>query len=336
MTKHGATMKSWWIRTQAGAMGPEMALEMREVPAPQPGPGQLAVRICAAALNRGEFIAGHGLHAAGAAARPAGFEAAGEVTAVGEGVTGFRPGDRVMGRCDGAFAEHGLMHAGESFVVPEALSWEQAACSTVTYLTAHDMLMAQGHLKAGEWMLVTGISSGVGVAALQVAKALGAQVIGTSGSPAKLARLKGLGLDVALHTRGPDFLPAAMEATGGRGVDLVVNTVGGSVFAACVEALGFEGRLATVGYVDGVVRAEMDLMALHKMRLQLFGVSNKMRTVQHRIDAAQAFGRELLPLMAAGKVLPLVDRVYPFEALDEARHAMVAGEHLGKIVLRVA
>jgi NADPH:quinone reductase len=324
-------MKSWWIRAESG----EMVLELRDTPAPRPGPGQLGVSLRAAALNRGEFIAGHGLHAAGAAARPAGFEAAGEVTEVGEGVTGFATGDRVMGRCDGAFAEHGLMYAGETFMVPQALSWEQAACATVTYQTAHDMLMAQGHLSAGEWMLVTGVSSGVGVASLQVAKALGAKVIGTSGSPTKLDRLVGLGLDVALPTRKPDFLPAAMDATGGRGVDLVVNTVGGSVFAACVEALGFQGRLATVGYVDGVVSAGMDLMALHKKRLHLFGVSNKLRTLQHRIDAARAFGRELLPLMASGQVLPLVDQVYGFEALDEARRAMLAGEHLGKLVLRV-
>ncbi|MBC5781487.1 zinc-binding dehydrogenase [Ramlibacter sp. USB13] len=324
-------MRSWWIRTEAGAM----KLEMREVPVPRPGAGQLAVRIRAAALNRGEFIAGHGLHAAGAAARPAGFEASGEVTAVGEGVAGFAVGQRVMGRCDGAFAEHGLMQAGEAFVVPEALSWEQAACAYVTYLTAHDMLIAQGRLRAGEWMLVTGISSGVGVAALQVAKALGARVMGTSGSPAKLQRLQAMGLDVALATRAPDFVPAVLEASGGRGVDLVVNTVGGSVFAACVEALGFEGRLATVGYVDGVVRAELDLMALHKKRLQLFGVSNKMRTVRHRVDAAAEFRRDLLPLMEAGRVVPLVDQAYPFEALDEARRAMEAGAHLGKIVLRV-
>lgn len=323
-------MKGWWIRTEGGAI----VLEQRDAPVPRPGSGQLSVRIRAAALNRGEFIAGHGLHGAGAA-RPAGFEAAGEVTEVGEGVAGFRPGDRVMGRCDGAFAEHGVMHAGEAFVVPDVLSWEQAACATVTYLTAHDMLMGQGRLRAGEWMLVTGISSGVGVAALQVAKALGARVMGTSGSPAKLQRLQAMGLDVAWPTRGADFVEAVLEASGGRGVDLVVNTVGGSVFGACVEAMAFEGRLATVGYVDGVVRAEMDLMALHKKRLQLFGVSNKMRTVQHRIDAAAAFGRELLPLMAAGKVVPLVDKSFPFDALDAARAAMVAGEHVGKIVLRM-
>lgn len=325
-----ATMKSWWIRPEPGAN----ALEQRVVPVPRPGPGQLALRIRAAALNRGEFIAGHGLHASGAA-RPAGFEAAGEVTEVGAGVTGFAVGDRVMGRCDGAFAEHGVMQAGEASIVPARLSWEQAAGATVTCLTAHDMLIAQGRLRAGEWMLVTGISSGVGVAALQVAKAIGARVMGTSGSPAKLQRLQALGLDVPLATRAPDFVPAVLEASGGRGVDLVVNTVGGSVFGACIEAMGFEARLATVGYVDGVVRAELDLMALHQKRLQLFGVSNKMRTLQHRLDAMAALRRDLLPWLEQGRLAPLVDRVFAFDALEDARRAMEAGEHVGKIVLRM-
>jgi NADPH2:quinone reductase len=203
------------------------------------------------------------------------------------------------------------------------------------YGTAHDMLIGQGHLARGEWLLVAGISSGVGVASLQLAKALGANVIGTSGSAAKLARLADMGLDLGLHTRTPDFVPAVLEATSGRGADLAVNAVGGSVFAACVEALGFEGRLATVGYVDGVVKAEIDLMALHKKRLQLFGVSNKLRQRVHRLAAAQAFARDVLPFIASGQIVPLVDRVFPFAELEAAKRSMEQGEHLGKIVVRV-
>ena len=325
-------MKSWWIRTA----GDRMALELRDVEAPPPAAGQVAIRIRAASLNRGEFIAGHGLHAASAPPRPAGFEAAGEVTAVGEGVSSLKIGDRVMGRCDGAFAEQGCMLADEAFPVPASMDWPQAACASLVYGTANDMLMAQGHLRSGEWLLVTGISSGVGVASLQVAKALGARVIGTSGSQAKLERLRGLGLDIALQTRQPDFVGAVLEATGGRGADLAVNTVGGTVFAACVESLGFEGRLATVGYMDGVVRAEIDLAALHKKRLQLFGVSNKLRTVAHRVAAGQEFRRDLLPLIASGRVVPIVDRVFPFEQLEAAKQCMDENAHLGKLVIAVA
>jgi NADPH:quinone reductase-like Zn-dependent oxidoreductase len=240
-----------------------------------------------------------------------------------------------MGRCDGAFAEHGCMAADEAFPAPQRLTWEQAAATTVVYLTVYEALMAHGRLTAGEWLLVTGISSGVGVAALQVAKALGARVIGTSGSLDKLERLKALGLDVALHTRAPDFVPAVMQATDQKGVDLVVNTVGGSVFAACIETMGFQARLAMVGYVDGQVEAGIDLGALHSKRLQLFGVSNKMRTMTHRIAAAQALERDLLPMVADGRVTPLVDQVFSLDDLPAAQQCMQGNHHLGKLVVRV-
>jgi NADPH:quinone reductase-like Zn-dependent oxidoreductase len=173
------------------------------------------------------------------------------------------------------------------------------------------------------------------VTALQVGKALGARVIGTSGSMEKLERLKALGLDVALHTRAPDFVPAVMQATHNQGVDLVVNNVGGSVFAACVESMGFQARLATVGYVDGQVEARIDLGALHSKRLQLFGVSNKMRNMTHRIAAAQALERDLLPMVADGRVTPLVDQVFALDDLPAAQQCMQGNQHLGKLVVRV-
>lgn len=324
-------MKGYWIRTEGGAM----RLELRDVPRPEPGEGQVGLRIRAAALNRGELIAGHGLHAASTQARPAGFEAAGEVEALGAGVTGLRVGDRVMGRCDGAFAEYGCMHEREAHVVPAALNWEQGACTTVAYGTAHDALMAQGRLQAGEWVLIAGVSSGVGIAVLQVAKALGARVIGTSGSSEKLARAQALGLDVALHTRGSGVAEATLEATQGRGADLAVNNIGGSVFAACVDALAFEGRMATVGYVDGVIRAEIDILALHKKRLHLFGVSTKLRTLQHRAEAARRFAEDLMSYFADGRIAPVIDRVYPFARLEEAQKDMETNRQVGKLVLKM-
>ena len=195
------------------------------------------------------------------------------------------------------------------------------------------MLFAQGHLAPGEWVLVTGVSSGVGVASLQAAKERGARVIGTSGSQEKLDKLKAQGLDLGILTRKADFHDAVMKATGGKGVDLVVNTVGGSVFAECVRSMAFEGRLATVGYVDGVLKAEIDIQALHAKRLTLFGVSNKLRSAEQRAAGVPAFMADLMPAIAAGRIRPVVDRVFPFDQLEAARAHMEANRHLGKIVL---
>ncbi|MGQ0547279.1 MAG: quinone oxidoreductase family protein [Betaproteobacteria bacterium] len=314
-------MKAYYI--ESGASG--TTLELREVPEPQPGAGQVLVRVRAVSLNRGEFLRAHGLTRPGAP-KPAGSDGAGEVEGSGE---------RVMGRLPGAFAEYALLDKHDLIPVPKNLSWEEAAAVPITFMVVHDMLLEQGSLKAGEWLLVTGVTSGVGVAALQAAKALGAKVIGTSGSAEKLNRLKGLGLDVALQTRKPDFHDAVMQATGGKGADLVVNNVGGTVFAECIRSLGFQGRLATVGYLDGTMKSEIDLDALHSKRLKLFGVSNKLRNGEQRAVTVQGFIRDFLPLFASGKLRPLIDKVYDFKDLSEAKARMEADAQVGKLVVRI-
>ncbi len=209
-------MKAFFIQAADG----KTRLERRDVPQPSAGPGQVLIRVRAAGLNRGEFIVG-GLTKAGAA-KPAGGEAAGEIVGSGE---------RVMGRCPGAFAEYALMDAREAIPVPRNLSWEEAAAIPLTFMVVHDMLVEQGKLRSGEWLLVAGVSSGVGVAALQAAKALGAKVIGTSGSAGKLELLKKQGLDAGIETRKPDFAKTVLELTGGKGANLAINTVGGNFSA---------------------------------------------------------------------------------------------------------
>jgi NADPH:quinone reductase-like Zn-dependent oxidoreductase len=261
------------------------------------------------------------------------MEGAGEVVKLGPGTKGFSVGQRVMGRCAGAFSEYALFDAREAIAMPDALSFEEAASIPLAFLVVHDMLVLQGKLRAGEWVLVTGVSSGVGVASMQAAKALGARVIGTSGGKDKLDKLKQAGLDVGIHTRAPDFHDAVMNATGGMGVNLVVNTVGGSVFAECLRTMAFEARLATVGYVDNVLKAEIDIEALHKKRLTLFGVSNKMRTAEQRAAGLPAFVADLMPAITDGRIRPLIDRVYPFAQLAEAKAHMEANRHVGKIVI---
>jgi NADPH:quinone reductase-like Zn-dependent oxidoreductase len=323
-------MRSWWMNPTES----DMRVELRDTATPQPGPRQLLVRVRAAALNRGEFILG-GLAKAGNA-KPLGLEGAGEVVQVGSEVTEFKAGQRVFGRFPGALAEYVLADVTQTLAVPEGLSLEEAGSLPATYMVAHDMLVLQGGLQAGGWLLVTGVSSGVGVASLQIAKALGARVIGTSGSRDKLEKLRPQGLDVAVCTRGPDFHAQVMDATGGAGVNLVVNNVGGTVFAECVRCLAFEGRLATVGYVDNVLKAEIDLQALHAKRLVLFGVSQKQTTAAQKAEGMRQFAADMLPLVTAGKLRPLIDSTYPFEQLPAARAHMEANAHVGKIVLQGA
>jgi NADPH:quinone reductase-like Zn-dependent oxidoreductase len=313
----------------------DTVLEQRDSPVPEPGPRQLLVRMHAAGLNRGEFLLGHGLHGKPGTWKAIGGEGAGGVVSVGSEVTGFKPGDRVMGRCAGAFSEYALMEAAEAMTVPPGVSWEQAASIPLTFLVSYDMLVLQGRLKAGEWLLINGVSSGVGVASLQLGKALGAKVIGTSGSARKLEALKPLGLDVAICTRSADFAAAVMEATGQRGANLVVNAVGGSVFAENIRALAFEGRLATVGYVDSVLHADLDLAALHAKRLTLFGVSNKLRSKEQRAAAVPRFVADVMRHFAVGRIKPQIDQVIDFARLKDAKACMEAGGHVGKIVLRM-
>lgn len=323
-------MKSWWIKTEHG----KTSLEFRDVPAPQPKAGEIVVRVHATAMNRGELIVGGVVH--GGAEKVGGTEAAGLVHAVGEGVAAVKPGERVMGRARGGFAEYALMDAHQAIAVPQRLAWEQAAAIPVSFLTAYEMLFAYGKLAPGEWLLVAGASSGAGVASIQTAKMIGARVIGTSGSAGKLVRLKAAGLDAGICTRRPDFAGKVKEATGGRGADLIVNCVGGSVFAECLRALAYQGRLATVGYVDGVLAAEIDLGALHANRYVLFGVSNARLPAGQRAEAVRGFVRDVLPAVADGRIAPLIDRVFSFDELPAAKAHMESNAQVGKIVVRVA
>ena len=323
-------MKSCWIITRDH----KAVLEYREVPVPQPKPGEVIIEVHASALNRGELVVGGAVH--GGPEKIGGNEASGVVHAVGAGVTAVKPGDRVFGRCRGGFADYATLDVAQVMPMPPRLTWQQAAAIPISYITAYEMLYPPyGRLAAGEWLLITGVSSGAGVACVQLAKLLGAKSIGTSGSAEKLARITALGLDVAIATRGADFSARVMQATADHGADLAVNLVGGTQFAECVKAMARKGRLAVVGYVDGVLKAEIDLGAVHAGRLEIFGISNAKLTPEEKAAAAAGFARDVMPAIAAGRFDPVIDREFGFDEIPAARDWMESSAMVGKIVVKV-
>lgn len=305
------------------------ALELRDAPTPEPGPGQLLLRVRASSLNRGEL-----LPSGKPGSRPGGVEAAGEVVALGKDVEGLAEGARVMARCKGGFAEYALVDAGEAIVIPERLDWEAAAAVPIVFLVAYDMLVPYGRVRRGDWVLVTAVSSGVGVACLQLAKALGAKVIGSSGSRDKLERLRAQGLDAGIPTHGA-LADEVRGITENHGADLAINNVGGSVLPALVRAAAYRGRIAIVGYVDGALEAPLDLGEVHSKRLEIFGVSNRLRSAAERAETVAGFKRDCLSWLGDGRIVPLVDRVFEFDAIAEAKAYFDRNAHVGKVVLRL-
>jgi NADPH:quinone reductase-like Zn-dependent oxidoreductase len=323
-------MKSYYIKSING----KTVLEPREVPVPQPKAGEILVKVRAASLNRGELLASISLHRADVP-HPAGGDCAGEVQGVGEGVTAFKPGDRVLGRARGSFAEWVAMSVQQAALVPQRLTWEQAATVPISSITAYEAICGYGKLKAGETLLVVGATSGVGVVGVQIGKFLGAKVIGVSRSAAKLEKLKGVGLDIGIVGSGGGFADKVLAATGGQGVNLAINLVGGSAFPDCVRSLANQGRLAIIGYVDGQHHAEIDLETVHGKRLQIFGVSNTLLTPAQRAEAMRGFVRDLLPGYADGRITPVIDKVFPFDELPAAKAYVETDAQLGKVVVKL-
>jgi NADPH:quinone reductase-like Zn-dependent oxidoreductase len=305
------------------------------MPKPQPRAGEMLVRVRAASLNRGEILASISLHKVHEP-HPAGGDCAGEVEAVGEGVTAFKPGDAILGRARGSFAEYVVMGAAQAAAKPERLTWEQAAAVPIVSVTAYEAICQYGKLKAGETLLVAGAPSGVGVMAVQIGKYLGAKVIGTSRSSAKLEKLKSSGLDVGIVAAGGGFADKVLEATGGKGFDVAVNLVGGSVFPDLVRSANNKGRIAIIGYVDDQHHAEIDLERVHGRRLQIYGVSNALMSAPERAEAMKNFARDVLPGFAEGRITPLIDRVFSFGELPAAKAYVESNAQLGKVVVKLS
>ncbi|MBK7397542.1 MAG: NAD(P)H-quinone oxidoreductase [Myxococcales bacterium] len=309
--------------------GEPEVLELREVQDPVAQRGEVRVRIHATAVNRADLLQRRGLYPAppDAPADIPGLEYAGVIDAVGEGVTGLAVGERVLGLAGGGtYAERIVLPARTVVRMPEGLSFEDAAALPEACITAFDAMVDQGGLSAGERVLVHAVGSGVGTAALQIAHALGATVVGTSRTASKLERATALGLDQAVLAREPKFAEAVGE------VDLVLDLVGGAYVGESLRCLAPRGRHVLVGLTGGRT-TELDLGLLLRNRLRLFGTVLRARPLEEKITAMQRFGKHVLPLVARGLVRPVVEQVLPLARASEAHRLMEADQSFGKLVL---
>ena len=312
-------------------------LVYRDVPDPLAGPDDLLVSVRASALNRADILQRMGGYPQ-PGLRPEfeipGLEYAGEVVEAGSRVEGFSPGDRVMGLLPGGgYAELASVPQRLAVKVPDSLSWQEAGATPEVYITAHDALL-QCNLQAGERVLIHAVGSGVGVAAIQIAKALGAtQVIGTAGSDEKLASAAALGLDVGVNYHEADFAEAVLEATGGAGVDVVLDVIGADYWEQNLRSLARQGRMVLVGLMSGAAPEGASLGPLLMKRLQVRGTTLRARPLEQKAQATRAFEKSVLPHMASGRIKVVVDSVYPLREAAAAQAHMEANANFGKIVL---
>lgn len=314
--------------------GPEGGkVEVQDIPVPVAQAGQVLVRVRAAGLNRGEINQAKELRSGNTITT--GVEFAGEIAEVGEGVGGWRKGDRVMGHGRACQAEYVVADPMALIPVPDGLGWIDAAAFPNVFITAHDALVTNGRLVAGESVLVNGASGGVAMAAIQIASLMGARpVIASSRSAAKLDKISQFGVDVGIDASQDDQVEAVMQATGNKGVDIIIDTVGGPVFEANMKSLAVKGRLVNIARL-GSATAQIDLTQLWLKRLQLIGVTFRTRTEQERLECIQACARDMLPFLRAGRVRLPIDRTFAMTDIDAAHAYMKQDQHVGKIVLLV-
>ena len=316
--------------------GPEV-LEVRDVARPVPGADQILVRVHATAVNRADLLQrrGHYPVPADAPQDIPGLEYAGTVEHLGEGAERWSIGDRVMGITGGgSYAEYVVVHEDEALPIPERLSFDEAAAIPEVFLTADDALFTLMRLHSGESVLIHAAASGVGTAAIQLARAVGAMTIGTSRSPEKLERMHACGLDHSIDSSRLDFADEVMRITG-TGVDGVLDLVGGGYMSRNVYCAALRGRIILVGLTAGN-RAELDLSSVLRKRLTIRGTVMRARTLDEKIAVARAFAARSLPLFASGEIAPVIDRVMPLESVVDAHEALEANETVGKVVLRVS
>ena len=315
--------------------GPEV-LVPEERPVPQPGAGEVLVKVTAAGVNRPDVMQRQGLYPPppGASEIP-GLEIAGEVVALGSGATRYKIGDKVAALvAGGGYAEYCPVHETNALPAPPTLSLIEAAAIPETFFTVWHNAFERGRLKSGETLLVHGGSSGIGTTAIQLAKAFGARVITTAGSAEKCEACRKLGADVAVNYRTEDFVAATKTATGGKGAELILDMVGGDYIERNYEAAGVEGRIVQIAF-QGSPKANVNFLRIMLKRLTHTGSTLRARSVADKAAIAREIETNVWPLIAAGKVKPVIYRTFPLREASAAHALMETSTHIGKIVLAV-
>ena len=330
MSSLPATMTAIAIRAPGG---PDVLVPQPQ-PVPTPGAGEILVKVAAAGVNRPDVMQRQGLYPPpkGATEIP-GLEIAGEVAALGPAVSRWKIGDKVMALViGGGYAEYCLAHENHALPVPPALSLIEAAALPETVFTVWHNVFERGRLASGETLLVHGGTSGIGTIAIQLAKAFGARVVATAGSNEKCEACRKLGADAAINYKTEDFVPLTKQASGGRGADVVLDMVGGDYINRNYEAAAVEGRIVQIAFM-GSSRANVDFLRVMLKRLTHTGSTLRARSVADKAAIARAVEDKVLPLIAAGRVKPVIDSTFPLAEAGAAHAHMEASNHIGKIVL---
>lgn len=307
-----------------------------EVPEPAAGPSDLLVAVRASAVNQAD-LRYSSTHFAGseAASGPAvgGLELAGDVIAVGERVTGFSVGDRVMAMAGRAWAERVTVDHRLAVPVPESFTWLDAAATPVSYITGHDCVVAAARIAPGESVLVQGATAAAGLAVVQIAGQAGAHpVFGTTSKAVKAKRLRALGCDVPIVRGATDVAESVRTATGGRGADVVVDILGGRALMENIDAAAVQGRVICLGRVSGP-RGELNLDEFARKRIQMTGITFRTRSFEERAAVVARFIRELLPALSSQEIRPVWDRNFDWADISQAEAYLRSGDQFGKVLL---
>jgi putative PIG3 family NAD(P)H quinone oxidoreductase len=315
--------------------GPEV-LRLTSLPDPTPTPEQIMVRVRATALNRADVMQRMGNYAPPPGeSNILGLELAGEVETVGSAVKGMAPGDRVFGLVgSGGYAEKAVIDARMAMPIPAGWSFVEAAAVPEVFFTAQETLFTLGQLREGETVLIHAAASGVGTAGIQMARETGARILVTAGSAEKIQRCIDLGATAGCNYKEHDFADWVKEVTNGQGVDLIEDFIGAAYWDRNLRCLKTGGRLVLVGLMGGV-KVEANLGLLMTKRLQVFGSVLRSRSLSEKIAITQRFRARWLPLLAAGRIKPIIDKVFPLAQAADAHRYMEENRNFGKIILAV-